>query len=1692
MAFEHDISLDTSDLSEILGIAKELYKTGQDLNQQRTKLKVDSTDVEKAKKEYDGLVNDINSTNRTKAEIFDSKAIQSTISKITKQMDTLYNKLQNPDKNLTPIQTKSFIEGFKTLELYSDQFGQDLKSKYQSIYDTITSATNKMGGMITPTVKRANVEVSELVSIIDQAIKDANTTLQYDLYDGAAQATDKLLKNVKQTYTEEVNIAKQSAQQQADIEKNKYEEMLNVVDNFKQELTNKFASIKEGEVFQLDLDKFAVLQKQVYDVFQTLSGLGVDTTDIETAFENIQNKVYIPTDQINAARDSIRGSQAEVDGLRETIAGLQQQLYQTVDLSDYEKLQEELAETEARLRDMIDTSQYWRELAGSGTRTESEYGDLAARAYEYKTALEEITAQFEELKRKYEELKNIQTGTQGEGDGGLKLKSSTEGVATQVSEVANETERATEDTRRYGETASSSFDSGKLQGYVTILDEIRNLLRDISTALGRVDESNGFANIVSSVDVLLNKLNEMYQMIGTGIITVNKGGQSTANTIISSERDRLMRAYTRVVNSSGGEEKLFNTMGQTLNSSYGTKPEEYYNLFSKNAITSILDPSDQINRLRDFFNQYKNFQTAIDENIISLENYISTLEKEAENQTKDNISKINQTQSNSGKYSMKAKESSFSKDENERSIIRAKQELQAYTDLSKQTKNIRIPSDYNDNLNKKITEATQQELDSEESKINLITEKLSEIKELLSEISQKNLFGDSLTKFESQLDAIVKKFDSLVADVQIINQSPLTISSEQTDVSATTTTTQASIEEITQAENEMGNVGQSATEKIQEGLSSTETQAERLVHAFEQLTSFDGGKLLDLEIEQVVNELIGGLKTSKKTAEELRVEIRNVMTEIQSGESANSKGVLDILGADDKYLKQYFSDILYQYDQVRDYVSKSKIQYLPDDVSEFGNDWNKIRATIGTKVMTSTGGTDATVFLRELNEQFHITDEEALTTQEAIQILYDYLSNPPDVKQLFSNIIDSSNGEEVKYYNDKLTEIVNTINQRKALYAQDIQSYDEYLKQLEHKIAEEKTAYSKRKETIVEESDVNTGGVNSTIDNLRQTLVDIIGDIEQIQRTKLKPQVDDSEIKKLVSDFQNKYNFIPPEIMDDAAWDTIIRNTDYIGKNLSSINNVDVSWFRELISNNGLFDTSKVEKYVQEYNTAQSLINEHVTTIANSSAATEQLAEVENQEAQAAQAAAENEKTLAKAREEAAQSSTQLPAVIPLVDNQAKATEAFYKDIAKYQQDIFSGSGASQSGEMIKYEAKELATLQENAEGAAKSKNKFAVANGAVLASIVKSLAGISSEGDALKSIISVIQSFNGNTNNGVSQSVDNQKSKVEQAVELTNELYNNQVKLANIKPGTNTANYDYLVQKIEEARKAIEALGLSEEEQAQVSERTKDAQINAINAINEAERKRQVETDKTNAKFQQSVQQAEKLQATVKKQATSMMSNGKLMNAYGDQIRDILTRIDSINTSVNPTEAINQLKKLQNELTEVSSAAQQAGKSGKTLGQMFSTRFKSLISYLGTFVSFYRIVSYVRTAISTIKDLDTQLVDLRKTTTMTASELEQFYHASSDVAKQMGVTTSEIISQASAWSRLGYSSNEAATEMAKLSSQFATISPGMDTETAQQGLVSIMKSWKLDVADVESEIMDKINTLGLLKPKLVVIQGVA
>lgn len=203
------------------------------------------------------------------------------------------------------------------------------------------------------------------------------------------------------------------------------------------------------------------------------------------------------------------------------------------------------------------------------------------------------------------------------------------------------------------------------------------------------------------------------------------------------------------------------------------------------------------------------------------------------------------------------------------------------------------------------------------------------------------------------------------------------------------------------------------------------------------------------------------------------------------------------------------------------------------------------------------------------------------------------------------------------------------------------------------------------------------------------------------------------------------------------------------------------------------------------------------------------------------------------------------------------------------------------------------------------------------------------------------------------------------------------------------------------------------------------------------------------------------------------LTDNTKLSKEAKRELNDYLAQLKSRDPSVN-------VKKIHTAWTKVAEQERAAGREGKSFFTMLSSaKLGHLVSQIAGFFSFYDLINVGKQAFEVVKQLDYALVDLKKTTSMSSTELEKFYYDSNDVAKKMGVTTQEIIDQASAWSRLGYSTKEAATEMAQLSSQFSSISPGMDTDTAQEGLVSIMKAWDIDPDQVKSEIMDNINALG-------------
>ena len=196
----------------------------------------------------------------------------------------------------------------------------------------------------------------------------------------------------------------------------------------------------------------------------------------------------------------------------------------------------------------------------------------------------------------------------------------------------------------------------------------------------------------------------------------------------------------------------------------------------------------------------------------------------------------------------------------------------------------------------------------------------------------------------------------------------------------------------------------------------------------------------------------------------------------------------------------------------------------------------------------------------------------------------------------------------------------------------------------------------------------------------------------------------------------------------------------------------------------------------------------------------------------------------------------------------------------------------------------------------------------------------------------------------------------------------------------------------------------------------------------------------------------------------------------------DYKKNFENLANSIDPSASmtLEAFKKINDQFERFKGEAYDAGKVGIGFFDLIGKRIKLLSAQtIAYFFSLYDVIRYVRTAVDAVKEIDYALVDLRKTTTMSASDLNQFYYDANDVAKQMGITTAQVVDLASSFSRLGYSSKEAATGMAQLAGEFALISPGMDTEVAQTGLVSIQKAFDVADKDLKREILDNINIIG-------------
>lgn len=200
--------------------------------------------------------------------------------------------------------------------------------------------------------------------------------------------------------------------------------------------------------------------------------------------------------------------------------------------------------------------------------------------------------------------------------------------------------------------------------------------------------------------------------------------------------------------------------------------------------------------------------------------------------------------------------------------------------------------------------------------------------------------------------------------------------------------------------------------------------------------------------------------------------------------------------------------------------------------------------------------------------------------------------------------------------------------------------------------------------------------------------------------------------------------------------------------------------------------------------------------------------------------------------------------------------------------------------------------------------------------------------------------------------------------------------------------------------------------------------------------------------------------------QLNAAYESGKIsQQQYISEEQRLRTELANLQTRFKELQADTQ--KVSKETKEFSANTDKLSNSAK----LANTVLKNLTSQ-----AIQKLTSALKSALQEMKNVDDELITVRKVTGATAEELEQIEKKAYSVASAYGETASEYLNAVSAFTRAGY--REQATELAELATQTKIVGDTTE-EIAQQFLLSVDAAYKYQ-GNIEqlSKVLDGANEI--------------
>lgn len=195
---------------------------------------------------------------------------------------------------------------------------------------------------------------------------------------------------------------------------------------------------------------------------------------------------------------------------------------------------------------------------------------------------------------------------------------------------------------------------------------------------------------------------------------------------------------------------------------------------------------------------------------------------------------------------------------------------------------------------------------------------------------------------------------------------------------------------------------------------------------------------------------------------------------------------------------------------------------------------------------------------------------------------------------------------------------------------------------------------------------------------------------------------------------------------------------------------------------------------------------------------------------------------------------------------------------------------------------------------------------------------------------------------------------------------------------------------------------------------------------------------------------------------------------SYGDSLQNLMNEIQ-IKQEAGHIFSSEELAGYRTQIQGITSAAADAGKMGKTMGQSIVGAFKKFGGWQLVTHSMMRVVSTIKQMINNVRELDAAMVELKKVTTASDTAYEQFFDRAKTRAKETGATLTDTIRATADAAKLGLTIPEA-EQMADAAIVYKNVGDGIESiDDASQSIISTMKAFGMETYESMS-VVDKFN----------------